>query len=161
MPSELHDLLVQKAARWCLRTRSCSFALCEPYSSGIEQPDVLAWQMRGHSILVECKASRADFLADKRKPTRKQPWSLGVGQERWYACAPGIVKPEDIPDGWGCLVLTKGGRFRRIKTAEHQEEIDRDIMRREFLTLLPALRNVHAGWGNQPWLKFTPERVEP
>lgn len=158
MTSDLHDLLVQKAARWCLRSRSCTFALCEPYSACMEQPDVLAWTMGGWSVLVECKASRADFLADKKKTFRDPRLRfMSLGQERWYAVGPSVATADDCPDGWGLLVLTKGGRFRRLcEPPERQGPSDPDIQRKEFSVLLPALRKAWSGKGNASWLRFNP-----
>jgi hypothetical protein len=155
---ELHDLLVRKAAKWALR-QQCTFALLEPYTDGraSEFPDVLAWRMTGYSILVECKASRADFLADKRKPARvatSRAWELGMGQERWYAVAPGVATPDELPDRWGLLMLTEQGRFRRLRDATRSDVIVPEIQRREFCVLLPALRKIHEGYGPPKWLRF-------
>lgn len=86
-----------------------------------EMPDVLAVYDIGHmedraamvTVMAEVKASRSDFLSDKRKPHR-QPGS-GVGDYRLYVCPPHVIEPEDLSDGWGlmwvyshmCKVLVK------------------------------------------------------
>jgi len=53
-------------------------------------------------VLVECKVSRADFLADRDKPFRLKP-EKGVGSERFYLTPPNLVRVEELPVGWGLL----------------------------------------------------------
>src|SRR5208337_2931128 len=60
-----------------------------------------------HSVLVECKVSRADFLADREKPFRQKP-ELGVGCERFYLAPAGLIRLEELPAGWGLLELRNG-----------------------------------------------------
>ena len=67
-----------------------------------ENPDVFAFT-RYYSVLIECKASRSDFLADKRKPFRKNP-QLGVGMRRYYLVNDGVAKQEEMPEGWQLLI---------------------------------------------------------
>lgn len=66
-----------------------------------EQPDAFAiWAPRGESHLVECKASRIDFAADRKKPWRIDP-AKGIGAMRSYLTLPGVVRSADeIPEGW-------------------------------------------------------------
>jgi len=150
---EVHAQLVRRASKWLIRQR-CTFALLEPYAEGCEKPDAIGWQLCGRSILVECKASRADFLADRHKDCRKIPWEFGLGQQRWYATASGVLRSADeLPPRWGWLELV-GDRFRMRRAAEHAPEIDLEILRREFQVLMPALRKAHRGSGNAPWLLF-------
>jgi len=63
-----------------------------------ELPDVFAFT-RYNSVLFECKASRTDFLQDKKKPFRANP-QLGIGETRYYLCNEGVAKEEEMPDGW-------------------------------------------------------------
>ncbi|EAZ98139.1 hypothetical protein MELB17_09653 [Marinobacter sp. ELB17] len=63
-------------------------------------------------MLVECKASRSDFLADRNKPFRLDP-DLGMGIYRFYLCLPGVIGVADLPDGWG-LLYAEGEKIRRI-----------------------------------------------
>ena len=48
-----------------------------------EMPDAIGWKRASRSVLVECKISRADFLADRDKPFRQKS-DLGLGCERFY-----------------------------------------------------------------------------
>lgn len=67
-----------------------------------ENPDVFAYK-KYYSVLIECKASRSDFLTDKKKPFRQDPLQ-GVGQMRLYLCNEGVAKQEEVPKGWRLLV---------------------------------------------------------
>jgi hypothetical protein len=67
-----------------------------------EMPDAIGWKRACHSVLVECKVTRSDFLADRAKPYRLKP-EQGVGCERFYLVPAGLVRREEIPAGWGLL----------------------------------------------------------
>jgi hypothetical protein len=98
-----HAELVARAERF-LRSMNCKVIFNDNFRavtpSG-EQPDCIGF-MSGISFLIECKASRSDFLADKKKDFRRDP-ETGMGDWRFFLCPPGIIKPEDLPDGWGLL----------------------------------------------------------
>lgn len=98
-----HDDLVSRAEKW-LKNQNCGVVFNDRFQATTfsgEQPDGLGFRS-GASILIECKATRSDFLSDKNKRFRKDP-SLGVGDWRFYMCPPGVIKVEDLPDGWGLL----------------------------------------------------------
>jgi hypothetical protein len=99
----LHDKLVQRAARWLKGTCGCSTVLTElrAFTASGECPDAVGWRSN-YSILVECKASRSDFLADKNKAFRSDP-GRGIGTYRFYLCPPGVIEVEDLPEAWGLL----------------------------------------------------------
>ena len=101
-----HDELVARAARWLRDSRDCRIVLTEVGVCGVdtghEIPDAIGWRSPGNSILIECKASRADFRADQQKEPRRKPWR-GMGRERWYLTPPGLIQPAEIPQGWGLL----------------------------------------------------------
>lgn len=85
------------------------------------------------SIVVEVKATRADFLADQKTvDAEKFAFHLkrGLGRDfgagkwqrlngtregslRYIAALPGVVRRQEVPDGWG-LVEWDGSRLRRI-----------------------------------------------
>jgi len=67
-----------------------------------EMPDAIGWKKACHSVLVECKVSRADFLADREKPFRQKP-ETGVGCERYYLAPKGMIRIEELRPGWGLL----------------------------------------------------------
>lgn len=101
-----HQKLVQKAVAW-LRGYRCGVVLSEQACVNGEMPDAIGWKSTCHSVLVECKVSRADFLADREKPFRRKP-ELGVGCERFYLTPAGLICPEELPAGWGLLELRSG-----------------------------------------------------
>jgi hypothetical protein len=104
-----HKDLVGIAEKWLLK--KCGFAFKELTTLAGETPDAIGFRS-GLSILIECKASRADFHADKRKFIRKQPWQ-GVGRIRFYLCAKGLIMPEDLPDKWGLIWVDGNGAARQ------------------------------------------------
>ena len=98
-----HAQLVQKAVAW-LRSYRCGVVLSEQACLSGEMPDAIGWKRACHSVLVECKVSRADFLADRVKPFR-QKQELGLGCERFYLTPAGMLRSEEIQRGWGLLEL--------------------------------------------------------
>ena len=102
-----HDQLVDAAYLWLTKTQKCSFAFKELRSFALsgEQPDCFGFKnsLPG-TILCECKASRADFLADAKKKFRKNP-ELGAGSYRFYVCPPGLITVEDLPPSWGLVYV--------------------------------------------------------
>lgn len=118
-----HSQLTEIAVRWLHRPNSgrghgCQVALSECWGGwgGGEQPDAMGWRNSGHqdgTVLVEVKTSRADFLADAKKPHRKQP-ELGVGRWRYFLCPEGLIQPEEVPERWGLLWVTKRNGVRPV-----------------------------------------------
>jgi len=102
-----HAQLVDKAVHW-LRAYRCGVVLSEQACVSGEMPDAIGWKRACHSVLVECKVTRADFLADRAKPFRQHP-EKGVGSERFYLTPPTLIKPEELPAGWGLLEFRRGG----------------------------------------------------
>jgi hypothetical protein len=96
-----HTQLVEKAVRWLRRYR-CGVVLSEQACASGEMPDAIGWKRQCHSVLVECKVTRGDFLADRAKPCRLKP-EQGVGCERFYFAPAGLIRCEEVPRGWGLL----------------------------------------------------------
>ena len=76
------------AVAWLRRYYKCGIILSEQYCATGEVPDVIAWKGFCKSVLVECKVSRADFLADATKPFRLKP-EEGMGSQRFYLAPTG------------------------------------------------------------------------
>jgi len=64
-----------------------------------ERPDVIGFRSNC-SAVIECKVSRGDFLAERRKPERA---SGGLGVYRFYLCPEGLIDDCDLPPRWGLL----------------------------------------------------------
>ena len=80
-----HAQLVEHAVAW-LRAYRCGVVLSEQACISGEMPDAIGWKRACHSVLVECKISRSDFLADRDKPFRQES-DLGLGCERFLSHA--------------------------------------------------------------------------
>ena len=100
-----HARLVEQAVAW-LRGYRCGVILSEQACVSGEMPDAIGWKRASHSVLVECKISRADFLADRDKPFRQKS-DLGLGCERFYLTPPGLLEPKELAPGWGLLEVRK------------------------------------------------------
>jgi len=107
-----HVKLVSLAVAWLRRYR-CGVVLSEQACVSGEMPDAIGWKKACHSVLVECKVSRADFLADREKPFR-QKQENGVGCERYYLAAKGLICVEELPAGWGLLEIC-GREVEKVK----------------------------------------------
>src|SRR5260370_19003067 len=133
-----HPKLVEKAVRW-LRHYRCGLVLAEQACVSGEMPDAIGWKRACHSVLVECKVTRADFLADRAKPFRLKP-EHGVGCERFYLVSAGLIRCEELPAGWGLLEL----RHNKIETAQPSAKNLRTAtgFKYEMNLLLASLRRV-------------------
>src|ERR1700746_36502 len=100
-----HAQLVSIAVKW-LRSYRGGVVLSEQACLSGEMPDAIGWKRACHSVLVECKVTRADFLVDRAKPFRLKP-EQGVGCERFYLVPAGLVRREELPAGWGLLELRR------------------------------------------------------
>lgn len=100
-----HKEGVKRIAAWLTGTKRMAVVMAERVVTACtETPDAIAWSGRGESILVEVKVSRSDFHADKAKVFRRDE-DYGVGTLRYFAAPAGVLKPEDMPEGWGLLAI--------------------------------------------------------
>lgn len=101
-----HADLVMRACRWLKSHRQCGLVFAEACKNiGIEQPDAIGFK-NGVSHVVECKISRADFLADAKKAWKGFPrHGTGMGQHRWYAVPPGLVAAAEVPVDHGLVYV--------------------------------------------------------
>jgi hypothetical protein len=133
-----HEILVERARHWLENTAAAKVVLTEfpggsvggsrrARRSNREVPDAIGWLSSGVSLLIECKATRADFLSDATKPSRekgsgndvgnakgstrsgravKPPRKTeGLGAYRFYLTPSGLLAPGELPEGWGLLEL--------------------------------------------------------
>ncbi|MDR6218732.1 hypothetical protein [Deinococcus soli (ex Cha et al. 2016)] len=121
-----HAQLVQVAHRWLTTRGACDFAFAEfGNNTTAEKPDVLGFLDIDHTVLIEVKISRSDFLADARKPWRQRP-EEGMGDWRYYLTPPGLLRAEELPRNWGLLEAGPRG-VRLVKPLAIHEQKGKDF----------------------------------
>lgn len=134
-----HDELCRRAGKWLLHRYRCEVVLVEPRSlRTMEQPDAIGWKGNGWSVLVECKTSRADFKADAKKVFRRCP-DIGLGQERWYLTPKGLLKPDEVPEGWGLVEVC--GKVLKVVVPAPKAPLASERSARELGLLMSALQS--------------------
>lgn len=128
-----HGQLVKKAIKW-LWGQGCAIVITE-MAGGSQEPDAIGF-CPTYSILVECKASRSDFLSDKHKPHHRTGHSMG--NKRYYLAPKGMINPEELPEKWG-LVEPREKIMRIIESAEWF--IDKDS-NSEISLLVSCMRRI-------------------
>jgi hypothetical protein len=136
-----HEAMVALAIHWLRSRYRCSIVLSEQSCASGEQPDVIGWKSKCRSVLVECKASRADFLADRQKPFRADP-ELGMGSERFYMAPAGMIRSEELPAGWGLLEVKNRKVQVAIRCAPRRDLRSGEGLRNELNLLLASLARV-------------------
>lgn len=142
-----HDELVLVACRW-LRRRChppCQIVLGDFRCNTVDEfPDAIGWSTYGWSTLVECKASRADFLRDRTKACRRHADPLfdkRMGRMRYYMAEPGVLQPGDLPVGWGLLEVNHGRSVSVAVAARPFDDAQRPLgIKHELVLLLTAIR---------------------
>lgn len=118
-----HASLCSLAVTWLKRANSaggpnCTVAVSEVAGGwGGEIPDAIGFTLAHDgtaSTVIEAKVSRSDFLADKKKPHRQ---AGGMGSWRYFMAPAGLIKPEELPEGWGLIDVTPGGICRVVAGA--------------------------------------------
>jgi len=145
-PEISHKELVDRAFTYLQFSMGCSFVFKERVTSTSENPDAIGFK-HGFSWLIECKSSRADFLADKKKHFRRDA-SQDMGYERYFMAPVGLLEPSEIPGGWGLLEVYEvppRARNRTVKTALESErffEGERNLSA-EVSYLVSAIRRIN------------------
>lgn len=148
-----HAELVERGVRWLRgRAHNCTVVFAEISTRLFVVPDVLGFSAGGESTHVECKVSRKDFKKDKTKLSHSDP-RLAIGDYRWYLTPPGLLSPQDIPEGWGLAEVQQ----RRIIQVVPALLLENRIHRPELSILVAAVRRHELG---VPWYeeraKFEP-----
>lgn len=115
--------------------------ICTEVSSSrsAENPDVFGIAPNGITYLIECKVSRADFLADKTKPHRNA--ALHLGCYRWFCAPSGIIQTHELPQGWGLLQIVNSKLVQRLEPVR-RSDVDKEA---ELSILVSVLQNVWRG----------------
>lgn len=143
-----HATLVQLGVRWL--GRKCSVVLFEAAAAKGEIPDVIGWAGTG-SMMIECKASRSDFLRDATKSTRKKP-AAGMAHRRYYLCPANVLQVEDMPPRWGLLWADKN----RVTVKREARGFPERNLLAEVQFLSSMLRRAQIRIGTRPlseWLR--------
>ncbi|AUR95984.1 coil containing protein [Vibrio phage 1.215.B._10N.222.54.F7] len=120
-PKDLHSKLCEIGRKWVLRAPSAKGGNMHLSFTEIgcnktkEHPDVFGLHSSGETIILEAKASRSDFLADKKKSFRANP-DQGMGDFRYYISPKDVIKESDL-DGtqWGLIWVSPGGNCKVLR----------------------------------------------
>ncbi len=136
-----HEALVLIACRWLRSTKLCGLVYAEAgHNVCREEPDALGFRGGGDvCIVVECKVSRSDFAADKKKSVAQ--FIERMGSHRYYLVPDGLVAASEVPAGWG-LLYANGRRVRLVVEAPLAENRSHMEERR---WLYACTRRLHLG----------------
>jgi hypothetical protein len=135
-----HQQMVAKAVEWLRVRYGCAIILSEQSCGSGEVPDVIGWKGFCQSVLVECKVSRGDFLADASKPVRLHPGEA-LGSRRLYMAPAGMIRREELPKHWGLLELS--GREVTLTVKPGRVDLRTETgLKKEMNLLLASLRRV-------------------
>ncbi|MDD5511956.1 MAG: hypothetical protein PHI12_14305 [Dehalococcoidales bacterium] len=99
-----HDELVIRGCNWFKNNHisrlKFPIILTEYRSYADSRPDVLGMN-HSHTAVIECKVARSDYFADLKKGHRQ--WLTQIGNRRFYLCPVGLLKADEITNGWGLL----------------------------------------------------------
>jgi len=110
-----HQELIKKAIEWLQCSKKCTIVMRELVTRNSETPDCIGFYSSGHgTILIECKTTRADYLADKKKLFRRDT-KLGVGSKRYFMVPSGLIAADEVPTRWGLIEVFDSGRKRIAK----------------------------------------------
>lgn len=133
-----HAELCKRAVRWLRKSRNCGVVLSEMKTLTTEIPDAIGWR-NDRSFVVECKTSRADFLADSKKPHKIA--GRGVGNYRYFMCEEGVIRESDLVGrDEGLVVIAYDGRAVECRLPGRREPCLED----ERTMLVSALRRIQA-----------------
>jgi hypothetical protein len=141
----LHYTLCQIGAEYLKKKKRTKYTTVEIVTSG-ECADV--WGITGvYSYLIEVKTDYRDFLKDKNKFQRTEDGAYyALGNYRYYLCPKGLIKPEELPKGWGLLYfdfvkyVKKPNRQKYIEEIVKPEEIKTTTYLSEVLVLQSIMR---------------------
>lgn len=132
---DVHRDLVLRACRWLEKTERCKHVFAEVQSLNLSEfPDAIGYNSRGGTVVVEAKASVADFKRDASKSWKAyaNAWEsappgearssqpVGMGAWRYYIMPREMVPLDAIPDDHGVLWVNEKGKVFRMRKAPHR-----------------------------------------
>jgi len=104
-----HHEVVTIGEKWLKQVIKCPVIAKEVKCSGSREiPDVIGFRA-DTSFLIECKASRSDFLSDFKKQER-QGLCSSLGNYRLYLAPQGVIDHTRVPESWGILEINTKGK---------------------------------------------------
>jgi len=137
-----HKALVKRISSWLKGTKRFTVVFSELSTQAGETPDVIGWQGRAYSWLIEVKVSRADFLSDKHKRFRRAEES-GMGDRRYFCAPRGMLTANEIPDGWGLLEVDEHVHITREATYKEANKGNECVMMMSMLRRLEIATAVY------------------
>jgi hypothetical protein len=162
-----HDELVTRGARWLRQPHNWvdpgeyrpahAVVVTELSCCCGEECDVVGFGPHG-STVIECKTSRADFHRDDEKPVRR-PGVGAVGKWRYYLVPTGLVRVEEVREGWG-LLEASGRQIKVTKRSRmfYGEERQPDY---EIAILVSAMARLRPAPDAKLTVKWQGERTRP
>lgn len=93
------------------------------------------WPSLGFKTVgYEIKVSRADFAREVLKPTKRTPMEQ-VSNECFFATPAGLLKPDEVPEGWGLIEAT-GGEEPKLRVKKHAQSRTIDPLPPGFIASL-------------------------
>lgn len=95
------------------------FEVAPRTGGGTRYADAIAvnlWKSRGYAVHgFEIKVSRADWLRELKQPEKAEE-IFGHCDHFWVVAAPNVVKPDELPAGWGLMepVVTQTKRVTKM-----------------------------------------------
>lgn len=109
-----HEDVVNIGAKWLKQVIQCPVIAKEVKCIGSREiPDLVGF-LSHTSFMIECKASRSDFLSDFKKPERQGTCS-SLGNYRLYLAPKGIIVAEKVPNTWGILEINEKGKVEVVR----------------------------------------------
>ena len=115
-----HKELVEIGKHWVKFAKGCNPVFTELGSTHLsEKPDVIGWTPND-CIVVECKISLSDFMADFKKPHRTDG---GLGNYRYYLIPFYLLEQVKDKDrkGWGLVVVNENTRAEQERLQGSKE----------------------------------------
>ena len=83
------------------------------------------WPSSGFATVgYEIKVSRGDLARELRDPTKRAPIER-VSSECFFAVPAGLMRPDEVPEGWGLIEATDGDEPKlRVRKHAMQRKID-------------------------------------
>lgn len=113
---------------------SCGFSgYNQPVIRTIDAVTLSLWPSEGFKLdAYEIKVSRADWMAEVRDPEKSEP-ARELCDAFWIVAPVGMVKPVELPTGWGLIELYDDGRSRQKVKATRKDPADAGPVSRTFV----------------------------